>query len=63
MVFFDYIVYMLLFAFPGLTPSGYYPSLTVLTSSMVFFVHIIYELPFAFPDLTPSGYYLLLKGL
>ena len=57
MVFFVYIVYVLLFTFPGLTPSGYYPSLKVPKISMVFFTYIVYVLLFAFPGMIPSGYY------
>ena len=57
MVFFVYIVYVLLFTFPGLTPSGYYLSLKVQNISMVFVTYIVYVLLFAFPGMIPSGHY------
>ena len=44
MAFFVYIVYVPLFAFPGLTLSGYYPSPKVLKISIVFSVYIVYKL-------------------
>ena len=49
MVFFVHIVYELLFAFLGLTPSEFHRSLKAPKISVVLFVYIVYKRLLAFP--------------
>ena len=60
MVFFLNIVYERLFAFPGLTPSGYYGGMIFAESAedvLGFILYISYQRLFAFRGPTRSGYY------